>query len=405
MSTNGQNTNDNNQEEATRNRALSVETVSSPYTRFSATGADVLEHTEVTSYNHKANIYPPYVLDTLSRVHYKDQLNNSNVNLAGAEAFAKGRNSLKRDEERQYVSFENDPYVQSVNKNWHDLLHSVQMKQANIPGTMHYDRNFSSEYKLEGEWGGEERLKSALLGAVSSKEEEHGTFSTGILSKFTSMFYTRKARRYRDFEHPKVRSRAGYWMSDEKRADVVPTLKRILVHNPLFPLFLRVLIIVFSLASLALACTIYTLSRDKYNGHPIDQEPSTIMAVVVQCFAVVYLIYIAYDEYSGKPLGLRNPLGKMKLIMLDLLFIIFSSANLALAFNTLYESQWVCHSLDNSLPESVSSNYPYVFSICRRQKALAAFLLVALCLWVLTFSISVTRLVDKVSTENSRPQM
>ena len=55
----------------------------------------------------------------------------------------------------------------------------------------------------------------------------------------------------------------------------------------------------------------------------MEQQPSTIMALVVQSCALVYVIYIAYDEYTGKPLGLREPMSKMRLILLDLLFIIF----------------------------------------------------------------------------------
>jgi hypothetical protein len=49
---------------------------------------------------------------------------------------------------------------------------------------------------------------------------------------------------------------------------------------------------------------------DAYN---IEQKASTIMAIVVDAIALMYLIYITYDEYSGKPLGLRSPTAKIRL--------------------------------------------------------------------------------------------
>lgn len=128
------------------------------------------------------------------------------------------------------------------------------------------------------------------------------------------------------------------------------------------------------------------------------------MAIVVNCFAAVYVVYIAYDEYSGKPMGLRNPLGKMKLIMLDLFFIIFSSANLSLAFNSLSDKEWVCHDSNSEALKNMGIFYPPVSSLCRRQKALTSFLLLALCLWVLTFTISIIRVVDRVTTSDSRTE-
>lgn len=37
------------------------------------------------------------------------------------------------------------------------------------------------------------------------------------------------------------------------------------------------------------------------------------MAIVVDAIALVYIIYVTYDEYSGKPLGLRSPKAKIRL--------------------------------------------------------------------------------------------
>lgn len=110
------------------------------------------------------------------------------------------------------------------------------------------------------------------------------------------------------------------------------------------------------------------------------------MAIIVDAVALVYLVYITYDEYTGKPLGLRSPKAKMRLILLDIFFIVFDSANLSLAFASLSDVQGSCinsvinHHLD-----------PKNDAICSRQTALASVLLIALIAWLLTFTISVFR--------------
>ncbi|ODQ76458.1 hypothetical protein LIPSTDRAFT_45653, partial [Lipomyces starkeyi NRRL Y-11557] len=168
-------------------------------------------------------------------------------------------------------------------------------------------------------------------------------------------------------------------------------LRVMLLDNPYVPMTLRSGIFVLSVLALALAVSVFRQSSE-YNGpEPITQQPSTIMAICVQSIAMVYLVYITYDEYSGKPLGLRNAKDKVKLIMLDLLFIIFSSANLSLSFNTLFDKQWLCQ------PPSETDTTPYNGPICSRQRGLASFLFLVLLMWVMTFTISIFRVVERVS--------
>lgn len=353
------------------------------------------ENSKINSYNHKPNIVPPYVLDTLSRVHFKEQLNNSNVNTQEPPTYGKS------NDEEQYLSFANDPYVKSMNNNWHNFINSVRQPTAYTDDRMELATGFDDDTKLEGTWGGEERLKLALLGTPSTEAYHHTEEKVGFFKR-VFLGTPSVSKMVAESESPRIRSKAGYWMSDAKRKDVFPSLKRIFVQNPLVPLLLRILIIIFLLCALALACSIFNFSQRRYEGSKVEQQPSTIMAIVVQCFAISYVVYIAYDEYSGKPLGLRDPLGKMKLIMLDLLFIIFSSANLSLTFNTLYDDEWVCTSHSSPQDQNSGVFYPTVHTICRRQRALASLLFVVLCLWVLTFTISIIRVVDRVSTADPR---
>lgn len=110
------------------------------------------------------------------------------------------------------------------------------------------------------------------------------------------------------------------------------------------------------------------------------------MAIIVDAVALVYLVYITFDEYTSKPLGLRSPSAKTRLILLDLFFIVFDSANLSLAFASLSDVTGSC-----TEAEVNQELYPSNNAICVRQKALASVLLVALVAWLTTFAISVLR--------------
>lgn len=110
------------------------------------------------------------------------------------------------------------------------------------------------------------------------------------------------------------------------------------------------------------------------------------MAIIVDAVALVYLVYITWDEYTSKPLGLRAPAAKARLILLDIVFIVFDSANLSLAFESLSSVTGAC-----TRAEINSRIVPRNDLICDRQKALASVLLIALIAWLMTFSISVLR--------------
>lgn len=106
------------------------------------------------------------------------------------------------------------------------------------------------------------------------------------------------------------------------------------------------------------------------------------MAVVVDAVAIPYILYITWDEYTGKPLGLRSPRAKIRLVLLDLFFIIFEAANLALAFGALTDNDGSCVAADGSEFNAV---------VCHRVRALCAILMIALVAWSLTFAVSIFR--------------
>lgn len=156
--------------------------------------------------------------------------------------------------------------------------------------------------------------------------------------------------------------------------------QRTVLRNSMVPLIIRMNVWFFSAVALGLASSIHHMAGNSSTG---GQTPSTNMAIIVDAVALVYLVYITYDEYSGKPLGLRPAIAKMRLIFLDLFFIVFDSANLSLAFAA-------------AGPQNCKNGS------CGREKALASVLLFALIAWLLTFSISVMRWVTSGSLFHMR---
>ncbi|KAI9807659.1 MAG: hypothetical protein M1825_005600 [Sarcosagium campestre] len=169
--------------------------------------------------------------------------------------------------------------------------------------------------------------------------------------------------------------------------------QRALLRNPIVPLVFRLVILSFSAVALALGGSVYALS-ERYD---FPQRASTLMAIIFDSIALAYLFYITYDEYSGKPLGLRSATAKMRLILLDLFFIVFNAANLSLAFEALTDVRWTCASTGTGPGLEQSEVARSNDGICDRQRSLTSVLLVALIAWLATFSISVFRLVEQVA--------
>lgn len=276
---------------------------------------------------------------------------------------------------------------------------------------------------LNGSWGGGERLEAIfnapILDDYEFKNQKDRNEWSRYISQVKTFYYGSRFKnqdgkiihdvdsnegKFHDFlEKQKLgfRRKKRYWaqLEQRKKQQWEPMMKKLLLDNQYLPLSFRIVIGILCIISLGLAVRIFQNSHSKV--HPIEtdvpQQPSTIMAICVNSIAVLYLVYIGYDEFSGKPLGLRNPLSKLRLILLDLLFIIFSSANLSLTFNTLYDSQWVC-----TTEEASNRQLPRIDYICRKQRALAAFLFMVLFMWVTTFTISIVRVVEKVSSSSPR---
>ncbi|KAG2415245.1 hypothetical protein HFD88_006436 [Aspergillus terreus] len=229
-------------------------------------------------------------------------------------------------------------------------------------------KNFSKSIAYPREPGAEEKLVTPEW-----LNENHGDYSQpwrGQLEEWEQ----------EDTEDPmRMKKRRQIWF---KR------FHNTLLKSPMVPLIFRLTVWCFSLTALALGGSIQHLSGEYI--HP--QGPSALMAIIVDAVALVYLVYITWDEYTSKPLGLRSPSAKARLVLLDIFFIVFDSANLSLAFESLSTVSGAC-----TVGEINQEIAPKNDAICDRQKALACVLLIALLAWLTTFSISVLRLVERVA--------
>ena len=179
-------------------------------------------------------------------------------------------------------------------------------------------------------------------------------------------------------ENGDIDSEVAHFLQFPQRKVWWKRLQRTVLHSPIIPVVFRMVVWCFSLVALILGSSILKTSINSESPHLVN-SPSPNMAIIVDGIALVYIIYITYDEYTGKPLGLRSAKAKIRLIFLDLFFIVFDSANLSLAFGAVLDSDVVC----------VDGKLEHV--ICSRQTALASVLLIALIAWLLTFSVSVLR--------------
>jgi hypothetical protein len=147
-----------------------------------------------------------------------------------------------------------------------------------------------------------------------------------------------------------------------------------------YQLVFRFFILFNSVIALGLGAGIY---QQPYKDQ-CDRGGSTYLAIVVDAVAIPYTAYIAYDEFFSKPIGLRKPSSKLRLLLLDLFFIVFEGSNVALAFEALTDNSYACS--EKSLCARKKT--------CDMQKGMVAVLMVALVAWLLTFVMSLSRLMN-----------
>ncbi|KAL1895375.1 hypothetical protein Cpir12675_003236 [Ceratocystis pirilliformis] len=162
----------------------------------------------------------------------------------------------------------------------------------------------------------------------------------------------------------------------------------LMIGHSMVPLCCRLMALCSSIISLAIAVRIFRVSGEIQASTQASRSQSLVV-IIVDTIAVPWICYMTYDEYTGKPLGLRSPTHKVLLILSDLIFIIFKSASTSLAFEYL-----VSHANEPDVNGYMDPKGP---ELLRLSKSLAAFVVIGLIAWTLTLVINILRIVDRLA--------
>ncbi|KAL5614907.1 hypothetical protein BROUX41_004985 [Berkeleyomyces rouxiae] len=172
------------------------------------------------------------------------------------------------------------------------------------------------------------------------------------------------------------------------RAALGERIWELLIGHSMVPLCCRLMALCSSIISLAIAARIFRVSEEIEASTQSSQSQSLVV-IIVDTIAVPWICYMTFDEYTGKPLGLRSPTHKVLLILSDLIFIIFKSASTSLAFEYL-----VSHANEPDVNGQMAPKGP---ELLRLSKSLAAFVVIGLIAWTSTLVINILRIVDRLA--------
>ncbi|KAJ1331762.1 hypothetical protein MN608_05224 [Microdochium nivale] len=175
-----------------------------------------------------------------------------------------------------------------------------------------------------------------------------------------------------------------------RKKTMMAKLRDFALRHPMAPLTFRLVVLVTTISALVVAVQIFKRWHDPNIITRSSAETSqAVVAIIIDATAIPYILYMIYDEYTGKPLGLRRATQKVGLAMLDVLFIVFKAASSALAFEAL-----IYHSGDTNNPDQPMGDAETVN--IRLARALAALVTVGLISWILNFTISVFRIAEQL---------
>lgn len=340
-------------------------------------------------YPHEVRFTPTYVIQRLQNT----QIMESRSFAANQSRLEATPNSDQAFTEQDLVHGQgqpNDPFTLSFQgegytKKWSHFLSSVKMPTAAYDNNTPTTGSEHDNYNLDSEWRGEQRLRDIFDcedGDRVADDNEKPSISS--VSSTTDPVLERQHYNWRVKER-EIKLRARKWFNDNRtnwRSKLIDSV----MENSYIPLFFRLLLITLSSIALGISGRLVHVTV----GFDINQQASPLMALVVQAVSIAYLLYISYDEFTSQPLGLRDPKAKIRLVLIDLLFIIFSSANVSLSFVSQYDSEWVCHV--NNLVSNMH--------LCREQRTLSGILMLIIVFWCITFTISLFRIVNATQIRN-----
>ncbi|KAH7035444.1 uncharacterized protein B0I36DRAFT_92674 [Microdochium trichocladiopsis] len=175
-----------------------------------------------------------------------------------------------------------------------------------------------------------------------------------------------------------------------RKKTIIAKLRDFALRHPMAPLTFRLVVLVTTISALVVATQIFRRWHDPSIPTRNTAETSqAVVAIIIDAIAIPYILYMVYDEYTGKPLGLRRAAQKVGLSLLDVLFIAFKAASTALAFEALIYHSGDANGATQAAMDAEETNV-------RLARSLAALVTVGLISWILNFTISVFRIAEQL---------
>ncbi|CAD6888546.1 unnamed protein product [Tilletia laevis] len=176
--------------------------------------------------------------------------------------------------------------------------------------------------------------------------------------------------------------------------------KQFLLVNPFAPFFFRMINLSFTTATLAVAIRIHQSLASIGANAFIGSSP--ILAIVFAPLTLAHVLSQIYMEYFGRPIGLWSVRSKLYYTLIELVFVCFWSAELALAFDNLTTSPLECCCGAARLfvadeGDVVDRDPGRVRYVCRLQSTLAGLSFVSLLAYMVVLSVNLFRIFERLS--------
>ncbi|KAL1924048.1 uncharacterized protein VTP21DRAFT_7083 [Calcarisporiella thermophila] len=173
-------------------------------------------------------------------------------------------------------------------------------------------------------------------------------------------------------------------------------LQSLIEQSVSVPLIIKGLIFIFSFICMCISGNLIDLTS-RFGVASVSSSSLTLMVATV---AMVYLVWAAYDEHLGKPIGLRRTSTKLIIMSVDLVFVVLWTAALCTSFTVLFTT-WGCATGDGFVTRSPSVDERESFArasayLCPRLSALITFNFFSLLLWYLQFLVGLIRIFEKM---------
>ncbi|EIM20190.1 hypothetical protein WALSEDRAFT_61044 [Wallemia mellicola CBS 633.66] len=181
-------------------------------------------------------------------------------------------------------------------------------------------------------------------------------------------------------------------------------LRKFLLHSAYVPLLFRSVNVGFTTASLAV-CVRIRILEGQFNALGISGA-GAIIGIIFAPMTLTHVMVSIYLEYFyGRPIGIWGIRSKMAHTLLDLVFIIFWSAELSLVFDNYFTSLLSCSNTTpwwSNVSQANERTADLILSdekqgrLCNHLGALVGLVFVGMLLYVVNLVVSLYRIYERV---------